>query len=78
MLFQHSKISGHFFNYPFSKEYVHTTVGCLTLIVFHRFYMGGYFLWESWAPAADFEHFGSLANLELNVSLTMFRMVWIM
>lgn len=62
----------------FQKQHVHTTVGCLTLTVFHRFYVGGYFLWESLAPAADFEHFESLANLELNVSLTMFGTVWTM
>lgn len=39
--------------------------------------MGGYFLWESLAPAADFEHLQILANLDLNVSLTTFSTVWI-
>lgn len=40
--------------------------------------MGCYFLWESLVPSADFEDFESLANLELNVSLTTFRTVRIM
>lgn len=60
---------------PFQKQYVYTTVDALHFL---RFYMGGYFLWESLAPVADFEHFESLANLGLNISLTTFRMVWIM
>lgn len=39
--------------------------------------MGGYFLWASLTPTADFEHLKILANLDLNVSLTTFSTVWI-